>query len=209
MAAMNQDNLNSMVKLINVEASNYVVGVESAVRDFLKTFNETWVSNAAQELATQIHETLDLLANNITTTFANKNDGIKTSVINYNMREKENLSYSGFSFSKPNTDLTLGAALPNGKRGVADNADLNSLNGPMNTLVAKVTDVLDKIIVDVQNADAFDKAEETALVDSVKRIQTGFVTSMEEIKIALSQRMGKEIADNEALDAANISNLSA
>ena len=125
------------------------------------------------------------------------------------MREQENISYSGFSFSKPTIDLTLAPALPNGKRGVSDNADLNSLNAPMNTLVTKVTDVLNKIVAAVQKADAFDKAEENALVDSVKVIASNFVTKMEEIKMALPQRMSKEIADTEALDATNISNLSA
>jgi len=208
MAAMDQDKLNAMVASINTCATNYLSSVNTQVSSLLETFNASWVSPAAQTLATEISGCLSNLADSITNTFAAQNEAIAVSVNNFNATEDTNISYSGFSFEKPTTDLTLNATLPSGKVGVADGADLNTINTPVMTLVANINSTLDNISSTVSGADAFDAVEQGALTQAVNTIKTNFDTGMQELTTSLESRMSGEIEERDALNAANEANLS-
>lgn len=209
MAAMDQGKLNNMCKQINDEASTYVSNVNSQVTSMVDTFNQNWVSNSAQTLANEISECLSSLADSITRTFSDKNEAIRMSVQNFNQTEDESISYSGFSFGKPNVSLQLNSTLPNGKKGVADGADLDTINTPMKMLIDKVSTSLDQIRTTVSSADAFDNAEQQALTNSINNIKNTFVENMSELKNSLQTRMSSEISTRDSLDKTNIENLSA
>lgn len=209
MAAMDQSKLDRMCSAINASAQAYVSEVSADVRDLTSTFNDNWVSNSARQLAQEITDALNALADAIMTTFSNKNEDIKVSVNNFNEVEGEGISYSGFEFGKPGTEIVLNNTLPNGKLGVADGADLNTINTPMGSLVNNVNNNLDAIKNAVNGADAFDMAEAQALTDSVTRIKDDFNAKMEELENSLSTRMSGEIGLRENLDSTNQSNLGA
>lgn len=209
MAAMDQQKLNTMCTQINNSADKYVNCVSSEVKNLLDAFNNNWVSKSSQMLASEIQECLTSLATAVTNTFSGKNTDIKNSVSNFNMIENENIVYSGFSFGKPSTSLTLNATLPNGKVGVADGAELKAINDPMTSLITSVTDVLGDVKKAVVNSDAFSDAEQNALATAVENIKAAFVNNMNELKESLATRMSGEIDARAQLDRANISNLGA
>lgn len=209
MAAMDQGKLTNMCNSINNEASVYVSNVSTQVTSMVDTFNQNWVSNSAQTLANEISECLSSLADSIQRTFSDKNEAIRVSVQNFNQTEDESISYSGFSFGKPNVSLQLNGTLPNGKKGVADGADLDTINQPMKMLIDKVSASLDQIRSTVSSADAFDNAEQQALTNSINTIKNNFVEKMTELKSSLQNRMSSEISTRDNLDKTNIENLSA
>lgn len=209
MAAMDQQKLNSMCTLINNSAEKYVNCVSTQVKNLLDAFNNNWVSNSSQTLATEIQDCLSSLATAVTSTFSSKNSDIKNSVTNFNAVENENIVYNGFSFGTPNISLTLNNALPSGKIGVADGADLNAINAPMTSLVSEVTEVLGEVKKAVVNSDAFSQSEQSALTTAVDKINSAFGTSMTELKETLATRMSGEIEARAQLDNANLSNLGA
>lgn len=207
MAAMDQGKLDSMCNSINNGASSYVTTLTTQNKNMVDAFNANWVSNSSRKLANEIRECLISLENAITQTFADKNDAIKMSVDNFNTIEEEHISYSGFSFDKPALNFELAAALPNGKVGVADGANLKDIETPMTNLVNEVVEILNEIKAKVSSADAFDNAEQEALTSSIDRIKNTFETNMNELSQSLVDRMSKEISARDELDATNIQNL--
>ena len=209
MAAMDQEKLGRMCSSINNAANDYVNQVTSSVRELTEVFNNNWVSNSSKELATEISEALNELAERVTATFSDKNEAIKVSVNNFNSVENESISYPGFAFGKPATALNLGATLPNGKVGVADGADLNTINAPMNKMVNNVNATLTNIANTVKGADAFDMDEQSALANAISNIKSKFEATMGELENSLNSRMSNEISLRDQLDSTNISNLEA
>lgn len=208
MAAMDQAKLNNMSSKINNEANSYVSAMQNDAKSLLNAFNTNWVSVSAQTLATEIKECLDSLATAVTKTFDAKNDSIKMSVKNFNAVENENISYTDFAFGTPSIDLTLNEALPNGKVGVADKADLNDIKTPVETLASNVESTLENIISTVNSIDAFSDAEQQGLITSVQNIKNKFKTEMDELKNSLSTRMSGEISARDELNRVNVENLS-
>ena len=208
MAAMDQAKLNNMSSKINSEASNYVSEMQNDTKDLLSAFNTNWVSKSAQTLATEIKECLDSLADAITKTFDAKNESIKMSVKNFNAVENENINYNEFEFGKPSISLDLNDALPNGKVGVADKADLNDIKTPVETLATNVAATLDNIITTVNSIDAFSDDEQQGLVTSVTNIKNKFESEMDELKNSLNTRMSGEISARDELNRVNVQNLS-
>lgn len=209
MAAIEQGKLDSLCSSITSSAEKYVSDVNSETNNMKEAFNEAWVSVSAQTLATEISNCLKELATSIQTTFKEKDDSIRTSVNNFNAIETEDVNYPGFSFGMPNTEITLNQSLPNGKVGVADGADLTSIEVPMNNLTSAVESDLDTILNTVKSADAFDLNEQEALSSSITTIKNKFVEVMEELKSSLNTRMSGEISQRDSLNQANISNLGA
>lgn len=209
MAAIEQGKLNSLCNSINSSAEKYVSDVNNETNKMKEAFNETWVSVSAQTLATEISNCLKEVATSIQTTFKNKDDAIRMSVNNFNAVENEDINYPGFSFGMPNTDITLNQTLPNGKVGVADGADLTSIEVPMNNLTSSVEGDLDSIVNTVKSADAFDNNEQEALTASITNIKNKFDSVMQELKGSLNTRMSGEISQRDSLNQANISNLGA
>ena len=207
MAAMDQGKLSRMCSSINNTASDYVTQVGNSVTELTNAFNENWISNSSKDLANEITECLNTLATSITDTFSSKNESIKVSVNNFNSVEAENISYPGFAFGKPNTTLNLAAALPNGKVGVADGADIGTINDPMKRMVERITSLLDNIVNTVRGADAFDVEEQTALTTAVSNIKAKFEAGMQELENSLATRMSNEISVRDQLNATNKSNL--
>lgn len=209
MAAMDQGKLSQMCSTINNTASDYVSQVNNSVSELTNVFNENWVSNSSRELATEITNCLNTLADSIANTFSEKNEAIKMSVNNFNGVEGENISYSGFTFGRPNTQLTLNNALPNGKVGVMDGIDLNTIGEPMKRMVEKVTSLLDNIANAVKTADAFDMEEQSSLASAISNIKVRFENQMQELQNSLTTRLGNEMSLREQLDSTNQSNLGA
>lgn len=209
MAAIEQGKLNSLCSSINSSAEKYVSDVNSETNKMKEAFNEAWVSDSARALAKEISDCVKELATRIQTTFKNKDDAIRMSVNNFNAIESEDINYPGFSFGMPNTEIILNQTLPNGKVGVADGADLTSIEVPMNNLTSAVEGDLDSIVNTVKSADAFDNNEQEALTSSVTTIKNRFVEVMEELKSSLNTRMSGEISQRDSLNEANISNLGA
>lgn len=208
MAAIEQGKLNSLCSSISSTAEKYVSDVTNEVNRMKEAFNEAWVSVSAQTLATEISGCLQELVHSVETTFKSKDDAIRMSVNNFNATEQEDINYPGFAFGIPNTEITLNQTLPNGKVGVADGADLTSIEVPMNNLIGAIEGDLDTILNTVKNADAFDVNEQEALSSSITNIKNKFSEAMEELKSSLSNRMSGEISARDSLDQANISNLS-
>ena len=209
MAAMDQGKLSQMCSSINSTASDYVSQVNNSVTELTNVFNENWVSNSSRELATEITNCLNTLADAITQTFSEKNEAIKMSVNNFNGVEGENISYAGFTFGKPNTQLTLNNALPNGKVGVMDGVDINTIGEPMKRMVERVVSLLDSIASTVKTADAFDMEEQSSLASAITNIKVKFENSMQELQNSLNTRLGNEMSLREQLDSTNQSNLGA
>lgn len=207
MAAMDQGKLDSMCNSINSGASSYVTTLTTQNKNMVEAFNANWVSNSSRKLASEIRECLITLENAITQTFSDKNDAIKMSVDNFNSIEEEHISYSGFSFDKPALNFELAAALPNGKVGVMDGANLKDIETPMKNLITEVCEILNEIKSKVSSADAFDNAEQEALTNSIERIKTAFETEMNDLNQSLVDRMSKEISTRDELDKTNIQNL--
>ena len=207
MAAMDQGKLNSMCSKINSAATQYVSNVSSEVNNMVTSFNTNWVSEASKKLATEIGECLESLATAIKSTFDAKNTDISTAVSNFNAVEEESISYPGFNFGKPSTTLSLNANLPNGKKGVAEGADLSSIETPMTSLISKVDGALDNVNSAVKSSDAFNSAEVNALSSSITKIKSTFDTSMAELKSSLSTRMSGEISTRQSLDKNIVSTL--
>lgn len=203
MAAMDQAKLNNMCSRINNSAQSYVSNVNASVKELESKFNELWVSNSSKELAGEITECVSSLADEIIRVFSQKNESISLAVKNFNSQEQESISYSGFSFGKPNSTITVNATLPNGKVGVADGADLDSINVPMTTMISKIDSNLDEIKNAVSSSDAFDSNEQEGLNTSINRIKTNFNNSMNELKNSLASRMSGEISSRQELDRAN------
>lgn len=204
MAAMDQGKLTSLCSKLNQEASNYVSQVSSDTTKIVEEFNRNWVSNAAQNLATEIENCLTSLTTDISNTFNNKNEGISIAVANFNTVEEESISYPGFSFGNPNVGMSLNKTLPNGKVGVADGADISSISTPMKTLVSRVNTVLSNISSAVSSCDAFDSDEVNALTNAMTKYQTTFEESMQELENSLSSRMSGEIAQRDSLNKTNV-----
>ena len=209
MAAMDPDKLSRMCSSIDSAASNYLSQVESSVNEMTNVFNDNWVSNSSRDLAKEITNCLNSLATSVKDTFEAKNNDIRTSVNNTNMIEGEQIAYPGFSFSIPRTEITLNATLPNGKIGVADNADLNVVSESMKRMMEKISTILDEISNTVSSADAFDIEEQSSLSSSITNIKTRFETSMQELHSSLVTRMTNEISLRDQLDSTNKSNLEA
>ena len=209
MAAMDPQKLSSMCSSINNAASNYVSQVETSVSEMTNVFNDNWVSNASRDLAKEITDCLNSLATSIKDTFDSKNEAVKISVNNTNSVEGEQIAYPGFAFSIPRTDITLNATLPNGKIGVADNADLNVVSESMKRMIEKISTILDEISNTVSNADAFDIEEQSSLSSSITNIKSRFENEMQELHSSLVTRMTNEINQREQLDSTNKSNLEA
>lgn len=209
MAAMDQAKLDAMCGSINSAAENYVSQVTNSVINLGDVFNENWISNSSKSLAAEITDCLNSLAEKITGTFSAKNDSISAAVSNFNIIENESISYSGFSFGKPNTEMNLNVTLPNGKVGVADNADISTVNNPMHTLVTSVNSILDEIVNKVQNADAFDADEQASLTTGVTNIKNKFNEEMTELEESLKTRMSGEISERDKLNSANKGHLEA
>lgn len=203
MAAMDQAKLNNMCSRINNSAQSYVSNVNASVKELESKFNELWVSNSSKELAGEITECVSSLADEIIRVFSQKNESISLAVRNFNSQEQESISYSGFSFGKPNSTISVNATLPNGKVGVADGADLDSINVPMTTMINKIDSNLDEIKNAVSSSDAFDSNEQEGLNTSINRIKTNFNNSMNELKNSLANRMSGEISSRQELDRAN------
>ncbi len=209
MAAMDQGKLNSMCSSINSAASDYAANVTTAVNQLQGTFNNDWISNSSKSLATEIATCVDELVRNIAQTFSNRNDAIRVSVNNFNSVENENISYPGFTFGTPSAGALneLNSTLPNGKVGVAEGADLNTINSDFTTFVSRIDDTLNNIMSTVQNADAFDSNEQQALTTSVTNIKNKFNSTMDTLKGELNTRVSSEISTRDQLNATNISNL--
>lgn len=207
MAAMDQGKLNTMVSEINSCADEYERVLIAQSKQMLDAFNNNWVSNSSRKLATEIKSCLDSLATCISTVFNNKNEDIRTSVLNFNSIESENITYTGFSFGIPSVNLELNQTLPNGKVGVSDNADLKAINVPMENLVVGVTNVLDTIVNKVKAADALDAEEQEALTQRILNIKSDFNKEMEDRKSELTTRMQGEISAREELRNVNLGNL--
>ena len=203
MAAMDQTKLTNMCNSLNNSANDYVAQVKNSAVELANKFNENWVSNNSRKLASEITECLNSLADAVTNTFSDKNRNIADAVARFNAVEDESISYAGFTFGKPDTTISVGATLPNGKVGVADGADLSSINVPMKTMVEKVNAVMDDIVSKVNSADALDMAEQEALTYSVQRIKAHFDTEMNELAQSLESRMSGEIMerDNKTLQS--------
>lgn len=209
MAAIEQGKLNSLCSSINSSAEKYVSDMNNETNKMKEAFNEAWVSVSAQTLATEISNCLKELATRMQSTFKDKDEAIRMSVNNFNAVESEDINYSGFSFGMPNTEITLNQTLPNGKVGVADGADLTSIEVPMSNLTSAVESDLDSIVNTVKSADAFDNNEQESLTSSITNIKNKFVEVMEELKSSLNTRMSGEISQRDSLNQANISNLGA
>ena len=202
MAAMDQGKLNMMCSKINNSAEEYVTQVGSLVNELKDAFNNNWVSTSSRELVAEISECLDSLSNEIIRVFGTKNDEIAKAVANFNMVEQENISYPGFSFSKPAVAIELNATLPSGMVGVAEGADLDSINVPMNNFVTNVNNIIGSISTAIQNADAFSGEEQQALAASIN-IKTSFNSEMNELANSLRTRMTEEIDARSNLENAN------
>ena len=203
MAAMDQGKLNVMCTKINNSAEEYVTQVGSLVNELRDAFNNNWVSTSSRELVLEISECLDSLSNEIIRIFGTKNDEIAKAVANFNMVEQENISYPGFSFSKPAVAIELNATLPSGMVGVAEGADLDSINGPMTNFVTNVTNIIGSIVTAIQNAEAFSGEEQQALAASINNIKTSFNSEMNELANSLRTRMSEEIDARSNLENAN------
>lgn len=208
MAAMDSAKLQNMCNAINNFSNDYVTKFTNSVKEITNVFNTNWVSNSSRELVKEISDCLDSLAQEITHTFSVKNDEISKAVKNFAMIEQESIYYPGFSFAKPSSAITLNNALPNGKTGVADNANLDTINAPMQNMVASINDILDGILRTVTAADAFSDAEQQALARSIQNIRTAFNNEMDELKKSLETRMNEEIETRNKLNAANAGLLS-
>ena len=209
MAAMDQAKLDNMCTKINGKADEYVSTMNAEVKNLLKTFNENWVSNESRKLATEIKDCLDSISDSLVNTFSAKNSDIKSAVSVFNSEESENITYSGFEFTKPSIDLTLNETLPNEKVGVADNADLNTIQTPVKTLITNINDILDGISSTVASIDAFSINEQNALTTAISDIKTTFAENMEtNVTTPLSSRMSEEISKRETSDKIIIDRLS-
>lgn len=201
MAAINQDNLSSMVSSVKSALTTYETSLNSAVGKLLAAFNESWVSDEAQSLATEVAGCVTSLVTNIATTMDSKDAAIKAAVNGFNLDEGTNITYSGFSPAPtPSVNLTLNDKLPNGKVGVADNADLTTIETPMDTLVTDVNSVLSTLESTVSQADAFDDVSATALSDSFTSIKNTFKNGMDGLKESFRTRMSGEISKRDAGD---------
>lgn len=209
MAAIEPEKLNSLCNSINDIAQKYVSDINAETNKMKEAFNEAWVSPSAEMLATEISNCLRELATKIQEKFQEKDETLRISVDNFNNIEGTRFGYPGFSFGMPNTDVIINKTLPNGKTGVADGADLTSIEVPMNNLTSAVEADLDSIVNTVRGADAFDNNEQDALTSSVTNIKNKFSQVMQELKSSLSTRMSGEISQRDALNQANISNLGA
>ncbi len=209
MAAISQENLNALCSSINGSAEKYVSDVNTETNKMREAFNEAWVSVSAQELATEIENCIKEVSIKIQDIFRAKDEGMRTSVTNTNNVEGESFNYPGFSFGMPNINLKLNDTLPNGKKGVADGADLTSIEIPMKNLNSAIEADLDSIVNAVRNADAFDNNEQEALTASVTNIKNKLNSVMQELESSLNTRMSGEISQRDALNQANISNLGA
>ena len=208
MAAMDQAKLSNMCSSINGELSSFESEVKNQVQNTLQAFNDTWVSVNSQKLATEIKECLDELTKAVHDVFDSKNTGISNAVKNFNSVEGEEISYSGFSFTAPQIELSINATLPNGKKGVMDGASLDDIKTPINNLINNVSGYLDAIESAVKSADALDQEEQSTLSTSITQIKNKFNSSMTELSNSLSTRMSGEIAERDKLLQANKTNLS-
>jgi hypothetical protein len=204
---MDQGKLSSMCASINGAAEDYVGQVKASASELASAFNENWVSNSSKALVSEIRECLNSLANAITSVFSEKNNDISNAVRLFNSVENENISYSGFNFGKPDTTMNINNTLPNNKVGVADGADLNTINVPMNNMVNRINSILDGIASRVKSADALDIEEQSALTDSINKIKNHFDTEMKELEQSLKDRMSNEIMERDKLQSVNVSNL--
>lgn len=209
MAAINQTNLNSMASAINNCASNYELTMTTEAKNMLDAFNNNWISPSAQELATEIQTCLESVENAIVNIFSTKSEEITNVVKNFNMVENESIAFSGFSFGKPTIDMTLNATLPNGKVGMNDEADLSTINNPMEKLTTSVVGILNEIANKVQTADALDNDEQAALTQRLNSIKSDFEMKMNELKDSLSSRIQQEIDIRNHMKKVNLDNLSA
>ena len=208
MAAMDSAKLQNMCNAINNYSNDYVTRFTNSVKEINNVFNQNWVSNSSRELTQEISECLASLAQEISKTFSSKNEEIQKAVSNFSMIEQENIYYPGFSFAIPSSAITLNQTLPNGKTGVAENADLNTINAPMTNMVNSINSILDGILSTVRAADAFSEAEQQALSQSITNIKNAFNNEMDELKKSLETRMNEEIETRNQLNAANTGLLS-
>lgn len=209
MAAINRENVDALCKSINSIAEKYVSDMNDQAQRMKDAFNEAWVSPSAEQLATEISNCLKEVATKICEKFREKDESMRISVLNFNNIEQSDINYPGFTFGMPNTDIIINKTLPNGKIGVADGADLTSIEVPMNNLTSAIEADLDSIVNTVRSADAFDNNEQEALTTSVTTIKNNFSQVMHELDGSLSTRMSGEISQRDALNQANISNLGA
>lgn len=209
MAAINQENVDLLCKSLNDIGVQYVTDMNDQTQRMKEAFNEAWVSPSAEQLAAEISNCLKEVATKIQEKFNEKDHDMRLSVKNFNNVENSNIIYPGFSFGMPNTEIVLNKTLPNGKIGVADGADLTSIEVPMNNLNSAVETDLNSIVNTVRSADAFDINEQEALTASVTNIKNRFTEVMQELNGSLNTRMSGEISQRDALNQANISNLGA
>lgn len=193
MAALDNDLLSTMCVTIQSKADAYVNNVNSSMKTLLQTMNRCWVSNAAQELATEIENCVNTLTNDIANVFNTKNEQIKAAVQAIATEEQENMYYTGFTFSVPSFSMKLNPTLPNGKKGVADGVDLNTINAPVVALISQIDSSLDGIVEAVTKTDAFSTAEQNALATSISTIKSTFDRGMDVLKSSLATRVNGEI----------------
>ena len=203
MAAMDQSKLSNMCTQINGSAEDYMQQVKSSATELADQFNQYWVSRSSKDLVREIVECLNSLATAVTSTFREKNDGIVTAVKNFNQVEKEHIIYPGFRFGRPDTNMNINNTLPNGKVGVADGANLESINGPMKTMVERINSILDSVVSTVRSADALDIEEQESLTQGVQKIKNHFDTEMAQLQESLESRMSGEIAERDSLNQTN------
>lgn len=208
MAKMEQSKLTQLCNSINNASDSYVRNVGSAVRELADTFNNNWCSSAAKKLGEEISEKLSEVATSVTNVFNGLNDALKTNVENFKTTEEEyNINYPGFSFGTPNTKLELHEKLPDGYVGVAEGADLQTINGAMKKITVQINSSLEQVYSAAQNSQALDTSEMNALRQSINKIKNSFSEGMRELEASLNTRMSGEIASRDELDRVNVENL--
>lgn len=205
MAAMDQTKLDNMCNSISSLAGEYQESMIAEKDKVQENFNTYWVSKASKELAKEISDCLTDLVTKIDERFSAKNEDIRAAVNNFNLVEQEDINYKGFSMGTPNVEMSLNNALPNGKVGVAENAEIADIK--LSDLETAVCGILDNIKSTVQSADAFDNAEQEALSQGVESLKKLFTDAMIELTKSLETRMNGEIALREKLATANIGGL--
>ena len=182
--------------------------VPGALKDLETLFNAKWASNSSREFAEEVLNCAISLVDSVSNVFTSLGDTISKNVSNFNTVEKEELVFDGFKAQKPTLSITINETLPNGKKGVLDGADLNTLVGPIDKLYTNATADLDEIVKYVCNSDAFDIDEQTALSNTITGIKTKFVQAISELKTSMKTRVSNEIATRSTLDTTNVQNLS-
>ena len=209
--AVSQVSLDKMVANISEASTNYTTQVTAAATEILNTFNNNWVSPAAQALYTEIVEKLNTLADDVVSVMNTKNDNIATAVSDFNNSESGTISYSGFIFGRPTFTNTLNSTLPGDgdKIGVAEGADLTTISTAMSTLVSKVEAALSAVETAASSSTAFNTIAQGDLASSFTGIKSTFSEAMQGLITSLSDRMSGEMLSRTATAGKVSSELSA